>query len=30
MEFDVPEGLTTDDFILRRIVAADAEMDSRR
>ena len=27
MEFNVPEGLTTDDFILRPIVAADAEMD---
>jgi hypothetical protein len=27
LEFDVPEGLTTDDFILRPIVAADAEMD---
>jgi hypothetical protein len=27
MEFDVSEGLTTDDFILRPIVAADAELD---
>ena len=27
MEFAVPEGLTTNDFILRPIVAADAEMD---
>jgi len=27
MEFNVPEGLTTDDFVLRPIVAADAEMD---
>lgn len=27
MELDVPDGLTTDDFILRPIVAADAELD---
>lgn len=27
MELGVPEGLTTDDFVLRPIVAADAEMD---
>ncbi|NED94017.1 N-acetyltransferase [Phytoactinopolyspora alkaliphila] len=27
LEFDVPEGLTAEDFILRPIVAADAELD---
>ena len=27
MDFDIPEGLTTDDFVLRPIQAADAELD---
>jgi hypothetical protein len=27
LDFDIPEGLTTDDFVLRPITAADAEMD---